>query len=136
MDMEDRLVLERSNKMADDIHVLEPPQDLIIAGSLRIGVREKQEFHLGRRLLTRDVNLHEAIEAGIPHPRQPQPVPFFAFGIRLFAGQQPKEGTLTHLRETHQTEFHFLSFLSWDKTSRSIFKGEAFPVKTTNESQE
>jgi hypothetical protein len=135
MDVEDRVLLEGSNKMTDDIHVLEPPQDLILTASLLIEVGEKQEFHLGRRLLTRNVNLHEAIEAGIPHLRQPQPVPFFAFRIRLFAGQQPEEGTLANLGETHQTEFHFLSFLSCDKTSRSIFQGKVFPVKTSHESQ-
>jgi hypothetical protein len=106
MDMKDGVVLKRSNKMADDVHLLQPPQNLIIPRGLLVQVREKKEFNLGRGFLARSVNLHEPVEPHITYLRQAQNIPFLAFRIWLFPGQQPKECPLSDLRKTYKTQFH------------------------------
>ena len=93
---------------------------------------------MGRGLLTGSVDLHEAIEARIPHLGQPQTVPLLAFRIGLFTGQQAEEGTLADLRKTYQTEFHriFFSLLPFNKTSPLLFEDTVLPKESLNESRE
>src|SRR4030042_842867 len=94
--------------MADDVRLFKNAPDPRVTLCLFFQVRQERELDLGRRFQPRPIDFDQAREPLVPNAGQSHGFSLAVFRFAFFSRQQAEESAFANLRETDQTQLHFL----------------------------